>query len=740
MAEDDIALGDMPIEERRKLAYNDPLLDAHAEQVSQDIGIPGIVTALKNAGEKSGTTAVSPKGAQGVMQFMPGTAQRFGLTDPTDPYAAITAAGQYVKHIAKTIGSKDPALIAAAYNAGEHRKDILAGKIPLIPETQKYAQRVKGYFASKDAPEEIDPADIPDGVDAEDIPKEAVKDVVSPRGPQVNSTPSDASPIRQVFNPFGKNWEYRVPQPVANFLAAVDRGVTDPVIGASQRVRELVNRGGKAIGMSQPLFDLSQSYRDTKNVEKYDQPLLHSGLGMAGYMTGAGIDTALTGGAGASSLPAAAAYGALSGYTMPTASEGEALTNAGVGGVLGPVTTLIGRGVGKLAEPVLDKIRPVIDSIHIPGVVKPSIGGTMTGPQRAAVEEALKADVPVWERQLTKPGYALVNSQREAQRAGFDKAISKTVGQNTDDLQSAWMAAKEHLSSQYNDLLDNKVIPLDVQHIADLGRLAGLNQARSPRFAPNEDVTQAIKGAWDAAHQNPQLSGREYQQALREYNALAGRLFRGTATNPSDPYSARIVADLASSLEDQAAKVLNPKEMAQFKRLNSQWRNLSQLEAVVPKNLEGSVDPRQLANRLASLRKDEFLYGKGDQSLPNLAKFGATYMDLNHAPKHGFWADAKRGAAKVAPFIVGSAGEGLVAGSMMGANDVDPFHEVGKMGLGALAVGVPWTLYRRGAAGPRMTLQSLNAPRGGLGLTARGAVSPGALTRFLEAEHDRGDQ
>ena len=60
--------------------------------------------------------AVSPVGAQGIAQFMPGTAASYGLADPFDPVAAIDAQAHLMSDLIRQFGS--PELALAAYNAG----------------------------------------------------------------------------------------------------------------------------------------------------------------------------------------------------------------------------------------------------------------------------------------------------------------------------------------------------------------------------------------------------------------------------------------------------------------------------------------------------------------------------------------------------------------------------------------------------------------------------------------------
>ena len=87
--------------------------------------------------------AVSPKGAQGIAQFMPGTAKRRGLEDPFDPKQALAASAAYLADLRNLFGNLGRA--AAAYNAGEDRvRRWLAGTGSLPYETQDYVLSITG--------------------------------------------------------------------------------------------------------------------------------------------------------------------------------------------------------------------------------------------------------------------------------------------------------------------------------------------------------------------------------------------------------------------------------------------------------------------------------------------------------------------------------------------------------------------------------------------------------------------
>jgi hypothetical protein len=129
----------------RTLEYNSPAILNYADKVNEQAGLPkGLMRSIIANGERSSSLATSPKGAKGVSQFMPETAKKYGLADPTDPRASIDAMSKYLINARGVTGSSDPAILAAAYNAGENHKSLKEGKIPDIAETKAYAKRVAG--------------------------------------------------------------------------------------------------------------------------------------------------------------------------------------------------------------------------------------------------------------------------------------------------------------------------------------------------------------------------------------------------------------------------------------------------------------------------------------------------------------------------------------------------------------------------------------------------------------------
>ena len=88
--------------------------------------------------------ARSSKGAQGLMQLMPATAERFGVGDPFDPRQNIFGGVQYLRVLLDMFGG-DVILASAAYNAGENAV-IRYNGVPPYRETQGYVEKVRSLL------------------------------------------------------------------------------------------------------------------------------------------------------------------------------------------------------------------------------------------------------------------------------------------------------------------------------------------------------------------------------------------------------------------------------------------------------------------------------------------------------------------------------------------------------------------------------------------------------------------
>jgi soluble lytic murein transglycosylase-like protein len=125
----------------------DKLVEQTASRFQVD---PELVRAIVRVESGYDPKAVSSKGAMGLMQLIPATAQRFGVANPFDPKQNLEGGVNYLKYLMTLFGG-DLALSLAAYNAGEHTVQR-SGGIPAIPETQNYVRKITSIYQTGDAP------------------------------------------------------------------------------------------------------------------------------------------------------------------------------------------------------------------------------------------------------------------------------------------------------------------------------------------------------------------------------------------------------------------------------------------------------------------------------------------------------------------------------------------------------------------------------------------------------------
>jgi soluble lytic murein transglycosylase-like protein len=128
-----------PAAARRAAAF-EPLIAEYAEE--HDVR-PDLVRAVIQAESAFNPHARSNKGAMGLMQLMPATAQELGVTDPYDPAQNIRGGVTYLKSLLVQY-SHNEELALAAYNAGPAAVEKY-GAVPPYRETRDYIARIQGH-------------------------------------------------------------------------------------------------------------------------------------------------------------------------------------------------------------------------------------------------------------------------------------------------------------------------------------------------------------------------------------------------------------------------------------------------------------------------------------------------------------------------------------------------------------------------------------------------------------------
>lgn len=129
------------IDPARRLRYA-PLIaeTAHAHQLS-----PALLHAVVTVESGYNPSARSTKGAIGLMQLMPATAQRYAVKDIWDPRQNLAGGARYLRYLLGMFNNDLP-LALAAYNAGEGAVLQHGRRIPPYPETRNYVPRVLQHY------------------------------------------------------------------------------------------------------------------------------------------------------------------------------------------------------------------------------------------------------------------------------------------------------------------------------------------------------------------------------------------------------------------------------------------------------------------------------------------------------------------------------------------------------------------------------------------------------------------
>jgi soluble lytic murein transglycosylase-like protein len=145
----------VPIVERTRTPVTrsvlpDTIYDPFIERVAQEYRLsPGLIKAVALVESGFDPHAVSPKGAQGLMQLMPGTASDYGVDDAFDPLQNLRAGSAHLRRLLDEFDG-DLTLALAAYNAGASTVRRHGG-VPDYAETKEYLRRVRARLGQDPA-------------------------------------------------------------------------------------------------------------------------------------------------------------------------------------------------------------------------------------------------------------------------------------------------------------------------------------------------------------------------------------------------------------------------------------------------------------------------------------------------------------------------------------------------------------------------------------------------------------
>lgn len=431
-------------EQRRVLPYSSPELDEYSGFVERRHGLPnGLLKAVKNLGERSNSGQVSPKGARGVMQFMPTTWGQYGKGDPTDPVASLDAAGAYFKDLlARYDGNVDAAV--TEYNGGiKQARAVQAGGAPWVPETVQYLQRVRDALASQGTKA---PPGRPTGM--------GVPIMTDPSIQPYRNLADEAQAEEKKQRDFEEQGAFNrglgvvVPQ----IKQAVGAGLA--MVGSktgSENVQkygiDLFGKGKQeATAFDDPSASLSNVMGGGGNIADFAKY-------WAGYGLGQAVESAVTGIAGA-------AVGGLAGSAVPGAGNAAGAVSGFVGGVIGKGA--VKKALAEGAEKIL---------------AKEIEAGVARGLTREAAEAAAAPVVKSWVSAETKKAGVRALAAAGASTGLYTQNAAMELGEIYGHYIDQMQQSGRPITQEDEDLaLKSALAAAGVETLADLagiGRLLG---------------------------------------------------------------------------------------------------------------------------------------------------------------------------------------------------------------------------------------------------------------------------
>lgn len=473
-------------------------------------------------------------------------------------------------------------------------------------------------------------------------------------------------------------------------------GPTNPTEGMSG-LQKFAAGAGKAFmdvgrGVGQLVGAVDQNSID--EAKKLDAPLMNTGAGMAGNVVGNMAAFAPTMAIpGANTLTGASLIGAAMGGSQPVATGESRLQNAAMGGAGGFAGQGIANTMGRVARPVQSSLNPVeaglaqkASQMGIPLTI-----GQKTGSRPLQITESVLENLPFTaDKQL---------AIKEAQRMAFNKATSKTIGENADLITPEVLnSAKTRIGKQFQDLSARNVVGLDSEFVDALAKV----DASKTVFSSSK-ISDTIEKALELASQG-KISGTEYQKVRSSLGKAASSAFS------TDAELGQALKSIRSALDAAAERSISSADKKAWGQARQQWQALKVLEkAAAPTSADavaGNVSPAKLANALNSVDKN-FKYGTGQQELGDLARVGKAFIQ-DSIPNSGtaqrtFYQNLIENPLRVIP---GAAGVGSIPiqammNSKLGQsylmNGMIPQNQVtgllGAAGGRGLALGAPSLLY-----------------------------------------------
>lgn len=400
------------------------------------------------------------------------------------------------------------------------------------------------------------------------------------------------------YDPSSKAYQAKYgPVSGRSFAQNFGEGVGKAFVDTGRGVRQLAIEAGDKLNLVSPtMTDLVRGETPTQRVRReasetaaQDAPLMRTAGGVTGYIGGQLAQTAVPGGA----LPRAASFGARlvqAGATggalanlQPVTAEQSRLANTALGAGGAMLGESVATGIGALASKsskVTPEIQQLAEEAQRRGI--PLRAEQVSGSRPLAGISAATDMIPFSGR----------DAARQAQRAGFNRAVANTFGENTDNLATAVRQGQARLGAQYDAILKTNPVRMDPQFTNDLQGVVqnAATELTDAQMAPLLKQVQNIQQAGAAG----QIDG----QAAYNLKKILDRI--GKSNDTSLAYHA---GELRAALMSALDRSMPPNVAQEFAQTRAQYANLISVRRLLKAGADGGVTPAALGN-VKNLRGD----------------------------------------------------------------------------------------------------------------------------------------
>lgn len=596
-------------------------------ELEAQYGLPsGLLSAVAQTESSWNPKAVSPAGAQGLFQFMPKTAQAYGV-NPFDPQSsAVGAARMYGDLLKQYDGDLNMAL--AGYNWGSG--NIQRKGIENMPkETKDYIEKVTGLMGGVGQDTLMGGADE-DAIDAEIAALEAELGTTEPQIDEADVDAEIAALEAELQQP--------TPPNVSRGRTVLEQGLQGATFGASDEIMNRIGAGIASVVTGEKYSDLlneanqQTAQRMAQQMEQRPALAIGSQLG-GGLLTGAaGASTkagsALTRLAGRGLLPNAkgvigaganlatkagitGAVGATQGalYGAGTAEEGKRLEGASegaaIGGLVGGAFPVAGAAISKGAQAVVPKIeasvKPLVKQAEKFGIPLriDQVAPTKTRNTLQKISQAIPASG--------------VDAFEAKQVAAWNKALAKTIGIEADNLAPEVIEQfLEQSTNKFTQALGNRSVKVGKIGLQRIDKIA--DEASN---TISDDLAEVVRKNAEFLKQNLSTGTLDAKKASSVRSQLIKRA--QNAQGGAKQY----LSEFVDIIDTAAARNMPKSQASALKQARKEWRNYKTIQPLLEGSVDGVVNPTQLMNRVKSSKYIRASAAKtGDDELVDLARIG----------------------------------------------------------------------------------------------------------------------